>query len=104
MNKLACHYDSSTLSSIYDVLIRCCGASERESERNSFIQVAEDWDYKFPFEYRFMGSLGLGGKVWLPKGRSPRVSCYAEDETPERRKEIEKTNRYLKELIEDLQG
>ena len=35
-------------------------------------------------EWRFMGSLGMGGKFWVSL-ENFNVSCYSEDETPARK-------------------
>jgi hypothetical protein len=50
-------------------------------------------------EYRFIGTLGFGGKVWagLVDG-APFVSCYREDETPERLATIARANERLAAL------
>jgi hypothetical protein len=47
-------------------------------------------------EYRFMGALGFGGKFWQ---QSMTVTCYPEDETPERRAIIERANAALADLL-----
>lgn len=42
-------------------------------------------------EYRFIGSLGFGGKVWADRfydGWRLSVTCYSEDKTPERERAI----------------
>lgn len=48
-------------------------------------------------EYRFQGLLGFGGKFWNYGGRW-YVTCYSENETPERMAIIEKVNGLLAEL------
>lgn len=48
-------------------------------------------------EWRFQGSLGFGGKLYLSLGRL-HVSCYPEYRTPERDALIERVNRRLEEL------
>jgi hypothetical protein len=92
------------LAYIYDVLVKEAGALDEESDKNTFVQAAIDWDYKYSFEYRFMGSLGFGGKIRLPLHRYPHVTCYPEDETPERKSAMEKTNSELKRLIDEQGG
>jgi hypothetical protein len=79
---------------IYDVLEQECGA--QPDERGAFITSAESIGIT---EYRFCGALGFGGKVWddgpwqFDAGRARfRVSCYREDETPERRLAILRAN------------
>lgn len=84
-------------NAIYDILVRECGAAE-----------GRDWSYPsrahFVFmltrerptdEYRFQGSLGFGGKFYP---RDMRVSCYREDETPEREEMIRRANDALRAL------
>lgn len=57
--------------------------------------------HHFPdcIEFRFVGSLGFGGKVWsTSRDRPAYVNCYSEDETPERLKVIEQANARLAAL------
>ncbi len=62
---------------IWAVLVGLCGASP--DERDGFVHRAA----RTPgLEYRFRGSLGFGGKVYMEC--PPRVSCYREDENPKR--------------------
>lgn len=83
-------FDEATANKIWDILVAHCGASERGRE---------DWigtnHYHGITEYRFCGSLGFGGKFWADRFK---VSCYMEDETPERLKAIVEANRLLKEV------
>lgn len=99
--KLSGRYDAPTLAYIYDVLVKYAGARDDEYDKNTFVQCAFDWDYNFNFEYRFMGKLGFGGKVWLPLDENPSITCYREDETPERKKMIKKTNDELVRLMDE---
>lgn len=63
---------------VWSVLVECAGA--RESDRDQFMMYWPECR-----EFRFCGLLGLGGKVWSEDYDRPvRVSCYREDETPER--------------------
>lgn len=59
-------------------------------------------------EYRFMGALGFGGKVWHQRyadmGHRIYVTCYSEDRTSERLKMIERTNLRLAELAKEANG
>lgn len=95
-------YSRSILSSIYDILIRCCGASEMEPDRENFVNLAEGYSERRVLEYRFMGSLGFGGKVWLYNSEAPYVTCYQEDETPARRQAIAKASGELALLIKNV--
>ena len=50
-------------------------------------------------EFRFIGALGFGGKVWSSRsGSPPYVTCYREDETPERLAMLAKANERLASL------
>lgn len=50
-------------------------------------------------EYRFQGNQGFGGKVWAGSRReAPYVTCYTEDDTPERKATRERANTLLKEF------
>lgn len=71
------------LNRIYDVLVDCGAA---EGDRDAFKRHWPDC-----VEYRFVGALGFGGKLWANSGRV-YVTCYREDETPERLAFIEGAN------------
>jgi hypothetical protein len=80
---------------IYDVLVREAGATDDESNRAQFHYFWEDRaSYR---EYRFMGTLGFGGKFWVsPEGFY--VNCYPENLTDDRAETIRRTNKALKRL------
>lgn len=99
--KLSGPYSAPALVYIYDILVIHAGAREEKYEENQFVQCALGWDFNNSLEYRFQGSLGFGGKIWLPEHGEPYVTCYQEDETPERNKAIEKTNEELKKVVRD---
>ena len=80
-------------SAIYSVLVEQAGA--QEIMRNSFIYHHTESEFGPCDEWRFQGALGFGGKYWR---RENRVSCYREDETPERLEIIERTNEALSSL------
>lgn len=85
------------LEEIWEILKRCCGASDHW--RDNFIMTAKNHLAEgHSLEYRFRGSLGFGGKVWIEEGREPRVTCYPEDETPARRVMIDAANAELLQL------
>jgi len=93
---------------VYDVLVREAGAHDTESARISF----RTW-WRFietPAEYRFMGKLGFGGKLWWnPSRLSIRaplyVNCYPKDADDVTRAVIGITNRALEALcVEALEG
>jgi len=89
--------DAPMWDAIYDVLIGFAGAADEEPAFLSFMAVhATDSPCE---EYRFMGSLGMGGKF---RSKSWTVDCYREDENDERRETIRKTNRALARLLAAL--
>ncbi len=77
---------------IFDVLVEECGSRGDRLDRDEFA-------YHFPecVEFRFIGALGFGGKVWSDRGRL-YVTCYPEDETPKRRRMIDRANARLAAL------
>lgn len=87
---------------IYDILVEI-GAPERM--RDAFVDT--HMIYHDQLEWRFQGKLGFGGKFWneysyLEEKPKWRVSCYSEDETPERERIIEETNEKLNTLAQSL--
>ena len=80
---------------IWDVLIEHAGASP--DEREAFVRYLTTPE-RFGHEYRFMGRLGFGGKLYYSPARGPWVACYREDETDERRAIITRVNRGLADL------
>lgn len=81
------------LPDIWDILVTECGARD-----DLFREFQATWPRCV--EFRFSGNLGFGGKVWANKGRV-YVTCYREDETPERLTAIEIANKRLRELLGD---
>lgn len=80
---------------IWDVLVAVCGANRDDFP--GFEACAKN--ESLPIEYRFQGKLGFGGKIWIDRNRPfGEVSCYKEDETPERLEIIENTNELLASL------
>lgn len=88
----------AVLNRIYDILVKVCGASE--GERDSFI--FHQSQKNFPTEWRFIGTLGFGGKFWRGHSRI-YVNCYAEHETPAARKTIEEANKQLAQVYANSQ-
>lgn len=82
----------------WDILVEHAGASTNLYDKECFVSHAINKDrfYKLT-EYRFCGNLGFGGKFWRNDGKI-YVSCYPEDETPARKKIIEKVNKLLEEI------
>jgi len=72
-------------SAVFDLLVRHAGASE--SLRDEFLYHLTNGCW----EFRFQGWLGSGGKLYVEPSRW-RMSCYPEDETPDRLRMIETTN------------
>lgn len=89
---------------VYDVLERLAEAprGRREDFIEYFTRVAET-DRKWnSVEFRFMGSLGEGGKFWF----DPEwffVNCYPEDRNRDRIETINQTNEALVPLFEEYQ-
>ena len=50
-------------------------------------------------EYRFIGTLGFGGKLFFSFSKGFWVSCYQEDETPEVLEKIAEINKTLDILV-----
>lgn len=92
--KAMVHAEPLNKGRVWAILVEECGADRTEPARLDFERHWPDCR-----EYRFMGSLGFGGKVWAPSTyrRAPYVSCYSEDETPERRSAIQRANARLQE-------
>lgn len=74
---------------VYDVLVEECGALDDDQERHSFKLLWPEC-----VEFRFQGRLGFGGKVWHNR-RRVYVTCYPEDQIPERLAMIERANERL---------
>ena len=73
---------------VYDILVEECGASERQYKDFGFAQHWPDCN-----EWRFVGNQGFGGKIWsYSKYAPPFVSCYGEQDTPERKAARERAN------------
>jgi len=86
---------------VWDVLVRHAGASE--AGRADFVRyhvqaasLAHTWWIQE--EWRFMGSLGMGGKFYSEL-EAFRVGCYSEDRTPHRVAICKSTNEALKPLL-----
>jgi len=78
-------------SAVYDILVSVAGAPE--GLRMDFVHHHT----RTPIceEYRFQGMLGFGGKFY---SCDMRVSCYREDDTPQRIAVIQATNEALAAL------
>lgn len=80
---------------VWDILVRTCGAPE--SMKEDFLLEIQ-YGLEELREYRFQGSLGFGGKIWFSHQQSFYVTCYKEDETPERLAAIQEANKELAPL------
>lgn len=82
--------DRAFYDAVYTILVDEAGAYAGSREREDFIRAYCD-NMHPATEYRFGGSLGGGGKFWRGCDWF-HVSCYREDETPQRLATIEKVN------------
>ncbi len=88
---------------IWTILKEHAGAGEYW--RGNFIACCTTIDNEHPaMEYRFQGDLGFGGKFRNYQDRGWYVDCYIEDETPDRKEIIKKTNEKLNELWREIHG
>jgi hypothetical protein len=81
---------------VWDILVEHAGALDRGHYRETFVAAFLTAKHR-AYEFRFGGHLGFGGKFWRTDNRF-YVSCYHEDETPDRLAVIEATNKLLAEL------
>jgi hypothetical protein len=86
---------------ILRILIEECGWQPSDNDRQMFTYHYDTADHE-PLEYRFMGALGFGGKLWAQADRL-YVTCYQEDETQERHAMIDRANRRLADLVRSYQ-
>lgn len=76
-----------------------CAANIDERDAYGFIRYVTNGDHDNK-EWRFMGSLGFGGKFRVDSGRPhPYVDCYREDETQARLDAITKANKRLQAIV-----
>jgi hypothetical protein len=80
---------------VWLTLVRCGATPDGGHTSREFVQnLMVDKPHT---EWRFMGNLGSGGKFWRCHERW-YVNCYPENETPELREVMKKTNLALAEL------
>jgi hypothetical protein len=77
---------------VWGILVNHAGATDTDSNWVMFRQWFDKAFARGADEYRFIGALGFGGKFWLHHRDGIYVTCYPEDETPERREMIAATN------------
>jgi hypothetical protein len=80
---------------VWSVLVAIGGAVE--SMRENFIYAVKEHNPSFPFEYRFQGHFGFGGKVRMKDGYF-QADYYPEDRTDEREKKLTTLNHNLARL------
>lgn len=90
--------EESLLGEAWDVVVKIGGADPRM--RSEFVRLARH--SPGPFEFRFVGCLGFGGKIFVESHCGFRASCYREDETLSRTKCLARINRELSLLSERL--
>lgn len=96
---------AKTANKIWDILIEYAGRydymhGETDYDRLAFVTLATEGRWT---QFRFQGSLGFGGKVYYG-GPGFVVTCYREDETPDRVAAMATTNAALEQLFEDAYG
>ncbi len=90
------HPPSTTFQVAWKILVERVGADNSAEAEHDFVQTFLNTPCR---EYRFIGTLGFGGKFWRMQRRY-YVSCYPEDidATGERRIAIAKVNQLLEVL------
>lgn len=84
------NFDPIVAAATADICVRECGAHDDRTEEHNTgngHRAIANWLLEGApgGEFRFVGSLGFGGKLYVQYSDGvPRVSCYAEDETPAR--------------------
>lgn len=81
---------------IYKILVELAGATTGQTRDMFITWFVEESNFECSREFRFQGSLGFGGKFW--RNGKFYVTCYSEDETPDRLMTIERTNGALSAL------
>lgn len=82
----------------YELLVRHVGATDDEDSRQAFVRYVTE-DSRHPYEWRFCGTLGFGGKFRLDSYHGAYVDCYPDDLTPERQIAIGKVNIGLQAVV-----
>jgi hypothetical protein len=77
---------------VYRILVTEAGARNNPDDEHSFARYLSDTR---DAEWRFMGRLGFGGKLYFDGFEPPYVGCYPEDRTPARDAIISATNERL---------
>lgn len=84
---------------VYDILVRECGAAPER--RADFVDRMSDFEDHSSAEYRFMGALGGGGKLYYGAHRERKyyVMYYPESKTPECDEMVKRANAALAALF-----
>lgn len=85
-----------TAKQLHEILADTCGAPAYLGDFLYHVEDALKTGKKL--EYRFMGHLGFGGKLWINGRQAPYVTCYPEDESAGRKMLISLANKDLAEL------
>jgi hypothetical protein len=85
-------------NAVYDVLVQHASADEDGRDDFAVAQMRGQVD-----EYRFVGSLGFGGKFWNCNDRW-YVTCYAEDLTAAGQAAVDATNTALDALRQSVRS
>lgn len=83
--------------SCYDLLHATGNFAHNPGEKLTFVNYFLETPSYQTREWRFSGHLGFGGKFWRNAGQH-YVTCYREDETPERRTMIDNLNQEIANL------
>jgi len=82
---------------VWEVLVKNANAT---GNGDGFVRALMAHNTKRPFEFRFIGSLDFGGKVWLDDNKFS-VNYYREDFSELREAIVKKTNEELDKLMEE---
>jgi hypothetical protein len=91
---------------IWDRLIEHCGVRKTDHYEDDVLgftlHLSEFFDKgePFPFEWRFQGALGFGGKFRYQRSTGFYVDYYREDKTTERDVMVEAMNVWLRERFD----
>lgn len=82
---------------VWVILQEECGAPTDYDSAMAFVALQDEGTP--PYEYRFQGALGFGGKLWNEAHNGLSVDCYDEGLTAERRVMIAKANLRLHKFL-----
>lgn len=88
-------------NAVYSILVEHVGARKGKDDggrdgRTEFVNYFTNRD---DGEFRFMGSLGMGGKCYMQAGEV-WVDCYSEDRTVKRTADVDNANREIRALVD----